>query len=133
LTEGAELRLTAARASTPAVGLELGHLGGGHRVEDRQAAVVGGDRMVGRGDGLAGPPDGRATGAEAGESLRAGDLVDEVEIDRQDAGRARLLGDEMVVPDLVDEGSGSGGRGVGHRVALLVVVLGGADGVTEAS
>ena len=60
----------------------------GHLVEERQAAVGRRDRVVGGGDGLAGPADADAAGAQPGEGLRAGDLVDEVEVDRED-GRAR--------------------------------------------
>ena len=62
-------------------------LGGGHRVEDRQAPVGGRDGVVGGRDGLAGSADADPARAQAGERLRAGHLVDEVEVDRQD-GRA---------------------------------------------
>ena len=41
--------------------------------------------------------------AEARERLGARDLVDEVEVDREDGGSAGILGDDVVVPDLVDE------------------------------
>ena len=53
--------------------------------------------MVGRRHGLAGPADAEAARAEPGERLRAGDLVDEVEVDREDRRGARVLGDDVVV------------------------------------
>jgi hypothetical protein len=37
------------------------------------------------------------------EGLRAGDLVDELEVDPEDRGSSGLLVDDMVVPDLLDE------------------------------
>ena len=49
---------------------------------------------------------------QAGERLGAGDLVDEVQVDREDGGRARLLDDDVVVPDLLDEGARSGHDGL---------------------
>ena len=70
-------------------------------------------------------------GAQAGEGLRAGDLVDEVEVDREDGGRALVLGDDVVVPDLLDEGArarcGRSGAGIGHGAAAP-----GAGGRSEA-
>jgi hypothetical protein len=86
--------------------------------------------MVGGRDGLAGAPDGQAARAKAGKGLRAGDLVDEVEVDGQDARSAGLLGDEVVVPDLVDERPASG-RGSGrHRWRSVLIAV---DGLTEAT
>ena len=108
-------------AELGAVGLELVDLGERHRVEERQAAVGRRDRMVGRGDGLAGPPDADPAGAQTGERLRAGDLVDEVEVDREDRGRARILGDDVVGPDLLDDGSGCGGC---HRASVADLLAG---------
>ena len=67
------------------------------------AAVVGGRRMVGGGDRALGVADRQAAPAEALEGLRAGDLVDEVEVDADDGRRAGLLEDDVVVPDLLDE------------------------------
>ena len=95
-----------------AVGLELVDLGERHLVDERQAAVGRRDRVVRGRDGLAGAADADPAGAQPGEGLRAGDLVDEVEIDGQDGGRTRVLGHDVVVPDLVDDGAR---RGSGHR------------------
>ena len=52
--------------------------------------------------------------AEAREGLRARDLVDEVEVDREDRGLTGVFGDDVVVPDLLDEGPGPG-RVIGHE------------------
>ena len=82
-----------------------------HRVEDRQTAGVGRRRVVRGRDRPFGPPDLEAAFAEAGERLGAGDLVDEVEVDRENRGRIGLLGDDMVVPDLLDERA----RGIGRH------------------
>jgi hypothetical protein len=70
-----------------AVRLELADLRRGELVEDRQARGRRGDRMVGRGDGLAGPADAQSARAQTREGLRAGDLVDEVEVDGEDGRR----------------------------------------------
>ena len=56
--------------------------------------------------------------AQAGEGLGAGDLVDEVQVDGEDGGRAGVLGDDVLVPDLVDEGAGSGHGGQGVLTAV---------------
>ena len=52
---------------------------------------------------------------EARECLRARHLVDEVEIDREDGRRIGLLGDDVRIPDLVDDRAG--GRGGGGGIA----------------
>jgi hypothetical protein len=83
----------------------------GHLVRDRQGAIVGRDRVVRRRHGLAGPADLQPTPAQARERLRAGHLVDEMEIDRQDGRRAGLLADDVIAPDLLDESAGSGRAG----------------------
>src|SRR5205085_2219622 len=73
-------------AELGAVRLELVDLGQRHRIEEWQAAIRRRDRMIGRGHGLARTPDADAPSAQTRERLRAGDLVDEVEIDREDRG-----------------------------------------------
>ena len=83
-------------------------LGGGHLVEDRQVARRRRDRVVGRRDGLARMAHAEAARAQTGEGLRAGDLVDEVQVDREDRRGAGVLGDDVVVPDLGDDGAGLG-------------------------
>ena len=82
----------------------------GQLVEDRQRGIERGDRVIGRGDGLARPADLEAALAQAGECLRAGHLVDEVQIDREDSRRAGVGRRHVVVPDLLDEGA----RSLGH-------------------
>ena len=88
-----------------AVLVELADLVGGHRVEDRQAARVGRGGVVGRGDRQLGPAHREAALAKPGERLRARDLVDQVQVDGEDGRRVGLLDDDVVVPDLLDEGS----------------------------
>jgi hypothetical protein len=65
--------------------------------------AAGGDVVIDRGDGAISPAEFAAGHAEAVEGLRAGDLVDEVEIDVEDAGFACGLGDEMLLPDFFEE------------------------------
>jgi hypothetical protein len=59
--------------------------------------------------------DADPAGSQAGERLWAGHLVDEMEIDGQDGGCARILGHDVIGPDLVDDGARSGR---GHRPSL---------------
>jgi hypothetical protein len=92
----------------PAVLLQLLDLGRRHRVEDRQAARVRRDGVVGRRDRLLRVTDSQPTRAKSREGLGTRHLVNEVEIDRQDARSSGVLDDDMVVPDLLDEGAGSG-------------------------
>jgi hypothetical protein len=61
--------------------------------------------MVGRGDRPLGVAHGQAATAKTREGLRAGDLVDEVEVDTQHGRGARLVEDDVLVPDLVDQGA----------------------------
>ena len=75
-------------AELAAVVLELADLRGGHLVEDRQVARRRRNGVVGGRDGPLGVPDAEAAPAQAGERLRARDLVDEVKVDREHA-RAR--------------------------------------------
>jgi hypothetical protein len=60
--------------------------------------------------------DTEAAPTKALEGLRAGDLVDEVEVDADDSGSAGLGEDDVVVPDLLDERAGSGGTGGRRRI-----------------
>ena len=102
-------------AELGAVRLELADLGRGHLVEDRQAAVRRRDRVVGRRDGPLRVADLQAAGAEPGERLWARDLVDEMEVDGEDGRGARVLGDDVLGPDLVDDRAR-----VGHAAARSV-------------
>ena len=102
-----------------AVRLELVDLGERHRVDERQAPVRRRDRMVGGGDGLAGPADADPAGPQPGERLRAGHLVDEVEVDGEDGRGARVLGHDVVGPDLVDDGARCGRRSSRERTRAV--------------
>ncbi len=77
----------------------------------RPRGVVG-VRVVRGGHGLVRPTHADAAIAQPGEGLGAGDLVDEMEVDRQDGRGPWVLGDDMLVPDLLDEGSRCGHRRV---------------------
>ena len=76
-------------AELGAVRLELADLGGGHLVEDRQVARRRRDGVVGGRDRLPRPADAQPARPKAGERLWAGDLVDEVQVDREDRRGAR--------------------------------------------
>jgi hypothetical protein len=61
--------------------------------------------VVGDGDGGVGPAHGAAGHAQAFEGLRAGHLVDEVTVDVDHAGAVVLAMDDVVVPDLLEQGA----------------------------
>src|SRR3546814_6291648 len=68
--------------------------------------------MVERGLGQVGTPGAQAARVELGESLRRGDLVDQVQVDVEDRGRrVALWGDDVGIPQLVEQG-------LGHRCGL---------------
>ena len=97
------VELDAELGAVPAEGFDLP---GGDGVEDVEAVLDagGGDVVVDGGDGAVGAAE-LATGhAEAVEGLRAGDLVDEVEVDVEDGGLACGGGDEVLVPEFFEEG-----------------------------
>ena len=79
---------------------------------------VGGRRhvVVDDGEGALGLADLAVGQAQALEGLRAGDLVNEMAVDIEEAGAVLLLGDEMLVPDLVVEGARFG---LAHGSVLL--------------
>ena len=79
-------------------------LPGRDRVGDRLVDVGGRDVVVLGGDGQLGAAD-RAPGeAQAVERLRAGDLVDEVEVDVEQVGFARRRVHDVALPDLLRQG-----------------------------
>ena len=98
-------------AEVRAVGLELLDLGRRLHVDHREAARRGGGAVVRGGDGLVRATHLRAPVAEPGEGLGAGDLMDEVEVDGEDGRGTRVLRDDVLVPDLLDEGSRLGHGG----------------------
>ena len=102
---------------------------GGDLVDDVEAVfdAAGGDVVVDRGDGAVGAAELAAGHAEAVEGLRAGDLVDEVQVDVEDRGFACGFGDEVLLPDFFEESFGCCGHGcafcsVGGRVKVFAPV-----------
>ena len=80
----------------------------------------GGDVVVYGGDVALGMAE-RAVGeAEAFEGLRAGDFVDQLEVDVEDGGLAGGFGDDVLLPDFFEESAG-----LVHFVAPVLVVEGG--------
>ena len=67
--------------------------------------------------------------AQPGERLRAGDLVDEVEVDGEHGRGAGVLRDDVVVPDLRDDGARFGHRGLVLACVGWSVCSDGADSV----
>ena len=77
-------------------------------IDDVQAVGDGGggDVVIDRGDGAVGTADLAVGETEAVECLGRGDLVDELEIDVEERGFACRLGDEVLLPDFFEEGTG---------------------------
>ena len=98
-------------AELPAVRGQLVDLGRGELVEDRQAARVSWDAVVGRGDGPLGMAHLEPALPQTGERLGTGDLMNEVEVDREHRRGLRILADEMVDPDLLEQRSRAGAHG----------------------
>ena len=113
--------LDAEVAAVAAEGLDLFR---GDLVGDVEAVIDAGGRhvVVDRGDGAIGPTDLAIGEAEALEGLRAGDLVDEVEVDVEDGGLIGGFGDEVLLPDFFKHRAGCGG-GCAHGVTLGARVL----------
>src|SRR6266478_9057625 len=78
------------------VELELGVV-----VEDGQRAIGGGDGMVHHRESEIGAADLAAFGAETGKSLGRGALVNEMAIDVDDRGLARIFANDVGVPYLL--------------------------------
>lgn len=78
-------------------------LGPGDRVRDGLVDVERGGVVVLGGDGQVEPPHRAAALAEAVEGLRAGHLVQQVQIDEEEVGLALGAPDDVVVPDLLRE------------------------------
>ena len=64
--------------------------------------------VVGHRQGAVGPSHRPAVGAQARERLRAGHLVDQVQVDIEDAFAVRIVRDDVGIPDLVIKGLGHG-------------------------
>ena len=82
----------------------------GDRVEDRQRPIRGRNVMVGRGHGPLGPAHFATGQSQTFESLGAGDLVNQMEIDIQNRRLPCLGSDDVGVPNFVEHrarGSGS--------------------------
>jgi hypothetical protein len=93
-------------AELAAVRVELLDLGGRQRIQEGQATRGRWDGMVSGRDRPLRVANLQAALAKAGESLGAGHLVDEMEVDGEHARRAVILGDDVIVPDLLNEGAG---------------------------
>ena len=89
---------------------------GAFRIGVGQAAVGGRHVVVDDGQRLVRRVHLAAGGAQAFEGLRRGDLMHQMAVDIDEAGAVRLLVDQMVVPDLVVEGTRF------HDVELLLRV-----------
>ena len=80
------------------------------RIGDRQTAVAGWHVVVGGGDGLFRPADATPGQAQTFERLRAGHLVDEVQIDVQDRLSTCFGENDVFVPDFFKQRAEHGGR-----------------------
>ncbi|GAA3295692.1 hypothetical protein GCM10020295_23480 [Streptomyces cinereospinus] len=92
-----------AHAELRAVLAQRLQLGAGHRVGDRLVDVEGGGVVVLGRDGQVETAHPAAALAEAVEGLRAGHLVQQVQIDVEEVGLALGAPDDVVVPDLLRE------------------------------
>ena len=70
-------------------------------VDDGQRAVFGGDGVVHHGEGQIGATDFTSFGAQAGKGLRGSAFVDEVAVDIDERGLARLFVDDVTVPNFL--------------------------------
>src|SRR2546425_529881 len=86
-----------------AVGLELGDLCRRHRVGHLQGARVCRCRMIGSRHGPFGMSNAEPAGAQAAEGLWGRNLVDEMQVDRENGRRTLFLRDDVLVPDLLDD------------------------------
>jgi hypothetical protein len=77
--------------------------------------------VVDDGDGGLRGADATAGGAQTLEGLRARHLVDEVAVDIEEAGLILEPLDDMIVPDLVEQGARLDGR---HRGSPVIVARG---------
>lgn len=82
----------------------------GDGIEDVEAILDagGGDVVVDRCEGAVWAAELAVRHSQAVEGLGAGDLVDEVEIDVEDAGLVGGGYDEVLLPDFFEEGAGCG-------------------------
>jgi len=86
---------------------------------DAQGLAFGGGVVVGDGQRPVGAAHAATGGAEAGEGLGRGHLMDQVQIDIDDglAARLRGQGDEVRIPDLVVQRAASHGGYIGQDPA----------------
>jgi hypothetical protein len=85
-----------------AIRLQLGELFGGDLVHDGQRAIGGGNAVIDGGDGEIGPPHFETAFAQAVEGLGRCDFVDQMKVDKEQRGSARLLVDDVSVPEFFD-------------------------------
>ena len=85
-----------------AVLFELRDLFRGDGIDDGERAVGGRNAVVGGGEGEIGAADFEAALAQALESLRRGDFMDQMQIDIEERGSAGFFVNDVVVPDFLD-------------------------------
>ena len=88
-------------AKLPTVDAQLFDLLGGNGVQDRKGLIPSWDAVVHRGLRPVGPAHADSPIPQSLECLRGRDLVHEVEVNIEDGWGARLVGDDMCVPDLL--------------------------------
>jgi hypothetical protein len=78
---------------------------GGDLIDDVKAVfdAAGGDVVIDRCDRAVGATEFAAGHAETVEGLRAGDFVDEVQVNIEERGLSRGFGDEVLLPDFFEE------------------------------
>ena len=91
-----------ADAEIRAIGFELCDLPGGDLIHYGQRAIAGRNAVIHRGDGEIAPPHFEAAFAQPVEGLRRCDFVDQVKVDKEQCGSARLLVDNVRVPKFFD-------------------------------
>ena len=104
--------------NSPAIAPQRVDLLLGDRIGDGQPAVGGGHVMIDGGHGPLGPPHLAAGQPQPLEGLRAGNLVDQLQVDVEDRLLALFGMDDVVVPDLLEHRPGVGLAG--HNAISLV-------------
>ena len=80
------------------------------RLLDAVAAIARRNVVIDDGNGRLGGADAAAGGAQTLEGLRARHFMDEVAVDIEEAGLILEPLDDMIVPDLVEQGARTDGR-----------------------
>jgi hypothetical protein len=91
-------------AKLMAVGLELAHLAISHLINQRQTQIERRRRMIHRRYRALGAAHNQSFLPKTCESLGRGDLMHQVQVNVKDGRTACLLGNEMSIPDLIEQG-----------------------------